>query len=166
MNFNVLLFTTARTRKPSICPCTDEWIKKIWYIDIYKWNITQPLKGMKYAIGSNMDGPRDAPTKWSKSEKDTYHITYMWNLKYDKQWTYLQNGLTDIENKRGRGWRDKLGVGDWHTHTIIYSIDEASQVMLMVKNLPANQEMPETRVPSLGQGKYCIICFCVCMLSC
>ena len=28
-----------------------------------------------------MDVPRDYPTKWSKSEKDKYGITYMWNLK-------------------------------------------------------------------------------------
>ena len=30
-----------------------------------------------------MDGPRDYHTKWSKSEKDKYHITYMCNLKND-----------------------------------------------------------------------------------
>ena len=38
------------------------------------------------AICSNMDGPRDYHTKWSKSEKEgqiPYDITYMWNLKYD-----------------------------------------------------------------------------------
>ena len=38
------------------------------------------------AICSNMDGPRDYHTKWSKSEREsqiTYDITYMWNLKYD-----------------------------------------------------------------------------------
>ena len=35
---------------------------------------------------SNMDGPRDYHTKWSKSERERkipYDITYMWNLKYD-----------------------------------------------------------------------------------
>ena len=33
---------------------------------------------------SNMDGPRDYHAKWSKPDKDKYHmITYMWNLKYD-----------------------------------------------------------------------------------
>ena len=26
------LFTIARTWKQLICPCTDEWIKKQWYI--------------------------------------------------------------------------------------------------------------------------------------
>ena len=38
------------------------------------------------AICSNMDGPRNHHTKWSKSERKRqmpYDITYMWNLKYD-----------------------------------------------------------------------------------
>ena len=34
------LFTTARTRKQPRCPSTDEWIKKLWYIDTR--NATQP----------------------------------------------------------------------------------------------------------------------------
>ena len=36
------------------------------------------------AICSNMDGHRDYPTKWSKSDRERqipYDITYMWNLK-------------------------------------------------------------------------------------
>ena len=38
------------------------------------------------AICSNMDGPGDYHTKWSKSERErqtSYDFTYMWNLKYD-----------------------------------------------------------------------------------
>ena len=38
-------------------------------------------KAWNIAICSNMDGPRKYHTKWSKSEKDKYDITYMWNLK-------------------------------------------------------------------------------------
>ena len=30
--FIVALFTIARTCKQLICPLTDEWIKKLWYI--------------------------------------------------------------------------------------------------------------------------------------
>ena len=59
------------------------------------------LQGNK-AIYSNMDGPTDYYTKWSKSERDKYHmISPMWNLKKQYKWTYLQNRnrLTDIENK-------------------------------------------------------------------
>ena len=37
-----------------------------------KWNI---------ALCSNMEEPREYHTKWSKSKKDKYGITYMWNLK-------------------------------------------------------------------------------------
>ena len=28
-----------------------------------------------------MDGSREYHTKWSKSDKDKYYITFMWNLK-------------------------------------------------------------------------------------
>ena len=44
------------------------------------------------AICSNIDGPRDDHTKWSKSEgggQIPYDIIYMWNLKYNtNQHTY------------------------------------------------------------------------------
>ena len=66
------------------------------------------------AICSNMGGPRDYHTKWSKSERERqipYNITYMWNLKYDtnKLIYETKTRLTDIENKltvtKGeRGW--------------------------------------------------------------
>ena len=39
---------------------------------------------MKYAICSNMDGPRDCHTEWSKSYREreiSHDIPYMWNLK-------------------------------------------------------------------------------------
>ena len=43
-------------------------------------------KGWSNAICSNMDGPRDYQTKWSKSERERQipcDITDMWNLKYN-----------------------------------------------------------------------------------
>ena len=58
------------------------------------------------AIYSNMDGPRDDHTKWSKSDRErqiSYDITHMWNPIFKKwyKWTYLQNRnrFTGIENK-------------------------------------------------------------------
>ena len=38
----------------------------------------------KNVIGSNMDGPRDTHTKWTKSEREMqipYETTSIWNLK-------------------------------------------------------------------------------------
>ena len=38
-------------------------------------------------------------SKVSQTEKDKYDIAYMWNLNKRYKWTYLQNRLTDLENK-------------------------------------------------------------------
>ena len=82
--FIAALFTIAKTWKQTQCPSTDKWIKKMWYI--YKMEYYSAIKKWNNAICSNMDGPRDYHTKWSKSERErqiSYNITHMWNLKYD-----------------------------------------------------------------------------------
>ena len=69
--FTAALFTIVKTRKQPKCSLTDECIKKDM-VHVYdgillshkKWN----------AICSNMDGPRDYHTKWSKSERESYTI--------------------------------------------------------------------------------------------
>ena len=99
--FTAALFTIAKKWKKSICPLTDEWIKK--RCGTYtQQNITQTQKYWSNSICSKMDGPRDFHTMWSKSEKDKYHmISHMHNLKYDNKQTYLWNRkrITDIENR-------------------------------------------------------------------
>ena len=77
----------------------------MWYMYIYNGILLSHKKEWNNAICSNIDGPRDYHTKWSKSDRDrqiSYDITYMWNLKKRwYKWTYLQNRNkpTDIENK-------------------------------------------------------------------
>ena len=82
--FIAALFTIAKTWKQPKCPSINEWIRKMW--DIYtREYYSAKRKEWNNAICSNMDGPRDYHTKWSKSEKERqihYDITYMWNLKY------------------------------------------------------------------------------------
>ena len=39
-----------------------------------QWNTIQSLKEWNDAICSNIDGPRDDHTHWSKPEKDKYHM--------------------------------------------------------------------------------------------
>ena len=81
--FTAALFTTAKTWKQPKCPSTDEWIKKMWYIYLYNGILLSHKKEWNYAICSNMDGPRDYHTKWSKSDRGrqiAYDITFMWNL--------------------------------------------------------------------------------------
>ena len=69
-----------------------------------------------------MDGPRDYHNKWSKSDKDKYHMISLTCgiLKNNKQMDLLKNKNrhTDIENKfiatkmDSRGEGGKLGVWD------------------------------------------------------
>ena len=94
-------------------------------IYIYNGILLIHRKEWNNAICSNMDGPRDYLTKWSKSERERqipYAITYMWNLKYDKmnlsvkqKWThryrehtYGCQGWGDM----GGGWIGSLGLAD------------------------------------------------------
>ena len=57
-------------------------------------------KELNNAICSNMDGPRDYHTKWSKSDRErqiSYDVTYMWNLK--KIDTYELIYKTEIDSQ-------------------------------------------------------------------
>ena len=51
-------------------------------IYIYNGILLSHKKEQNKAICSKTDANRDCHTKWSKKEKDQYHTTYMWNLKY------------------------------------------------------------------------------------
>ena len=55
-------------------------------VQTYNWIIlSHKKKEWNNAISSNMDGPTDYHTKWSKSDKDkyAYDITYTWDRKYE-----------------------------------------------------------------------------------
>ena len=71
--FIAALFTIARTWKQPKCSSTDEWIKKMWYMYTVEY-YPAIKKEWNNAFCSNVDGPRDYHTKWSKSDKDKYHM--------------------------------------------------------------------------------------------
>ena len=55
---------------------------------------------MKNAICSNMDGPRDSHTEWSKSDRErqiSYDITYMRNLKRNDTHELIYKPETDSQ---------------------------------------------------------------------
>ena len=58
--------------------------KKMWYEWIYNEILLSHKKEWNDAICSNMDGPREYHTEWSKSDRErqiSYDSTYVWNLK-------------------------------------------------------------------------------------
>ena len=80
------------------------------------------------AICSNMDGPKDYHTKWSKSEKDKFHmISLICGILKKKwyKWTYLQNRMTvtELENElmvtKGDGWGSGI---DWEFGIDMYTL--------------------------------------------
>ena len=68
--FTAALFTTAKTWKQPKCPLTEEWMKRMQYMNIYRGILLGHKKEWNNVICSNMDGPRDHHTKWSKSDKN------------------------------------------------------------------------------------------------
>ena len=68
--FIAALFTIAKTWKQSKYPSTEKWIKKM--LCIYTTEFYSAIKKQNNAICSNMNGPRNYYTKWSKSDKDKY----------------------------------------------------------------------------------------------
>ena len=100
--FIAALFTIPKTWKQPKYPLTEEWIDDV--VHIYNGILLSHKKEWNNAICSNMDGPGDYHTKWSKSDRErqvSYDIAYMQNLKKWYKWTYLQNRnrLTDLGNE-------------------------------------------------------------------
>ena len=74
-------------------PATDNWLRRcgVYTHTHTKWNISHKKEG-NIVIWSNMDRPREYHIKWSKSEKDKYNITCMWNLKNNTDESIYKTG--------------------------------------------------------------------------
>ena len=70
---------------------------------------------------SNVDGSRDYHTKWSKSDKDKYHVY----VKSSKKKTKTHRSWSQMWGyQRVNMWgSNKLGHWDKYIHTMIYKID-------------------------------------------
>ena len=95
----------------------DSWMDKEQVVHIYNGTLLSHKVEWNNAICNNMDGLKRLSYKWSKSEGETqtqYDITYMWNLKYDKNKpiykteTDSQAQKTDLWLSRGRQGRREM----------------------------------------------------------
>ena len=79
----IALFTISKAWKLPKYTLAEEWTKKMWHI--YTQGILlSHKKEWNNSICSNIDGPRDYYTRWSKPDMGrqmSYNIAYMWNLK-------------------------------------------------------------------------------------
>ena len=73
----------------------------LYILNIYN-EYYSAIKRTNNVICSNMDGPGDCHTKWSKSEKAKYHMIWLiCGIQKQYKRTYLENRntVTDVENK-------------------------------------------------------------------
>ena len=87
--FTAELFKIAKTLKQPTCPSTEEWIKKMQYTHAHTHTHTHTAKIEYYSaikrnnngICNNTDGSQiTILNEVTQTEKNKYHITYMWNL--------------------------------------------------------------------------------------
>jgi hypothetical protein len=84
-----------------VCPSTDEWIKKMWYIYIYiyiythtQWSIIQPQRRIKLCYLQKKNETRNHHFKWNKPEWERqilHFLSYMWNLDLKKRMTQVSD---------------------------------------------------------------------------
>ena len=72
--FIAALFTIARTRKHPRCPSTDEWIKKLWYIDSMQYYSAIKRNTFELVIIRWMNLEPIIQSEVSQKEKDKYCI--------------------------------------------------------------------------------------------
>ena len=126
VSLSILHSCSLRSHCSIKCVGTDRRMDKEGMVHIYNGILLSHKKEWNNAICSNMDGPRDCHTEWSKSEKDKYMISLICGiLKKCYKWTYLQNRnrVTDVRKKlmvtRGE-WR--VGGINWEIRIDIYTV--------------------------------------------
>ena len=68
------LFTIARTWKQPRCPSTDDWIKKLWYIDTSEYYLAIKRNAFASVLVRRMNLELIIQSEVSQKEKDKYHI--------------------------------------------------------------------------------------------
>ena len=71
--FIAALFTRAKTWKQPKCPVTDEWIKKMWYIDTMEYYSARKQQQNNAICSNMMELETLILSEVSQKEKDKYH---------------------------------------------------------------------------------------------
>ena len=131
----------------------DRWMDKEDVAHIYNGKLLSHKKEWNNAICSNIDGPRDYHTKWSKSDRErqiSYDIAYM---QYLKKMIQMHLFTKQKQTHRLREWTygywggkvegmDRLGVWDQHVHMYVYmtcwlsifKIDKNKNILYSTRN--------------------------------
>ena len=104
------LFTKAKTWKKPKCPLTDKWIKKMWCIYTMEYCSIKTNEMMPFAA-TWISLEIIILSEVNEKENDKYHITYMWNLKYDTNLSTKQTPKSREQTCGCQGGWGRDGVG-------------------------------------------------------
>ena len=72
--FIAALLTIARTWKQPRCPLTDEWIKKLWYVDTMKYYSAIKRNTFESVLMRWMNLEPIIQSEVNQKDKDKYHV--------------------------------------------------------------------------------------------
>ena len=74
------LLIRAKTWMQLKCPLTEEWLKKMWYINTMGYYSTMKKNELMPFVARWMDLQIIVVSKVREKRQISYHITYRWNL--------------------------------------------------------------------------------------
>jgi len=112
------LFTEDRTWKKPRCHSTDEWIKKLWYINTIEYYSAIQRNALESVLMRGMNLEPIIQSEVSQNEKDKYHIlTHILHgnlecqVHESRQMGSGQTGDGKSEHRHSRNQRTKM---DWN----------------------------------------------------
>ena len=113
--FTAALFTIARMWKQPMCPLTDKWIKKLWYIYAMEYYLAIKRSTFNSVLVRWMNLELIIQSEVSQKEKDKYHILmHIYGIQKDsvinlfagQQRRCRYKGQTFGHSRGRRGWND------------------------------------------------------------
>ena len=100
-------------------PLVDEWIKKMWYINIFNGKLLSHHKEWNLSTCNNMDGPRRYyPKKLFKSGKDKYYmIPFICGILKKKKTSKHNKTETEFSIQRTNRWLPEGRDWGWRKET-------------------------------------------------
>ena len=120
----------VKTRCLQTLMSINRWMDKEDVVCIYNGILLSHEKEWNHAIRSNMDGPRECHTEWSKSDREgeiLFDIPYIWTLRRNDTNELTEQKQTHWLREQGysccrEGWGEEIGW-DGHVHSTIFKMD-------------------------------------------
>ena len=103
--FVFFVFTIARPWKQPRCPSTDEWIKKLWYIDTMEYYSAIRRNAFESVLMRWMNLEPIIQSEVNQKDKDKYHILmYKYGIKKNGSEEFIYRASVEKQTQRIDLW--------------------------------------------------------------